>query len=273
MRALGTYIPYLGLYFRLVSSRVRSQMQYRVSFVAETTGTLLVTALDFAMVVILLTRFRAIGGWTLGEVAFLYGASAVSFALAEILIGGFEDFESWVVRGEFDQLLLRPLPITFQMLTAHFATRRVGRLVQGLFALGVALALLKPAWSAGQWAFFPVMLAGGMLLFMAVFVIGATTSFWAPQAHEAVNIFSYGGQFMTSYPMHIYQQWLITLFTFLIPMAFINYYPSLYLLGKPDPLGLPAFMPFLSPVVAVIAFRLAIALWRRGVGHYQSAGT
>ena len=270
---MSAYRWYLRLYFSLISSRIRSQMQYRVSFVAETMGTLLITALDFAMVAILLTRFQAIGGWTLGEVAFLYGASAVSFSLAELMIGGFEDFEDWVVRGEFDQLLLRPLPITFQMITSRFPTRRFGRLAQGLLALGVSLVILKPAWNAGQALFFPIMLLGGMLLFMAVFVAGATMSFWAPQAHEAVNIFSYGGQFMTSYPMHIYQEWLVTLFTFLIPMAFINYYPSLYLLGKPDPLGLPAFMPFLSPIVAIVAIRLAIALWRRGVGHYQSTGT
>ena len=54
---------------------------------------------------------------------------------------------------------------------------------------------------------------------------------------------------MTSYPMHIYQEWLVSLFTFIIPMAFINYYPALYLLDKPDPFGLPPFMPFLSPIV------------------------
>ena len=166
---MSTYRGYASLYFRLVSSRIRSQMQYRVSFVAETIGTLLITALDFAMVVILLTRFRAIGGWTLAEVAFLYGTSAVSFALAELLIGGFEDFEAWVVQGEFDQLLLRPLPITFQMITSRFPTRRFGRLAQGLVALVISLVLLKPGWNTAQILFFPVMIVGGMLLFMAIF--------------------------------------------------------------------------------------------------------
>lgn len=270
---MAAYRAYLGLYFRLIASRIRSQMQYRVSFAAELLGNVLITGLDFAMVAILLTRFRSIGGWTLAEVAFLYGTSAVSFSVAELLIGGFEDFESWVVRGEFDQLLLRPLPITFQMLTARFAMRRVGRLAQGLVALALSLVLLQPDWGPAQLLFFPIMLLGGMLLFMAIFVVGATMSFWAPQAHEAVNIFSYGGQFMTTYPMHIYQQWIVSLFTFVIPMAFVNYYPALYLLGKPDPLGLPAFMPFLSPIVALVAFRLSLALWQVGVQHYQSTGT
>jgi ABC-2 type transport system permease protein len=270
---MNKYRRYLALYSRLISSRIRSQMAYRVSFTAELVGTLLITALDFAMVAILLIRFRSIGGWTLAEVAFLYGTSAVSFSLAEMLSGGFEDFEAWVVRGEFDQLLLRPLPITFQMLTARFPTRRVGRLAQGVVALAFALVLLQPAWDPVRVVFFGVMLVAGMLLFMAIFVTGATTSFWAPQAHEAINIFTYGGQFMSTYPMHIYQEWLISLFTFVIPMAFINYYPSLYLLGKPDPLGLPPFMPFLSPLVALVAFRLSLALWRVGVRHYQGTGT
>ncbi len=264
---------YLPLYRRLISANLRSQMQYRVSFVADLVGNFLVTILDLAMVGILLTRFRAIGGWTLGEVLFLYGSSSVSFSLAELLVGGFDDFDAWVVRGEFDQVLLRPLPITFQMLSARFHVRRIGRLAQALVALVLAFTLLDLSWNAGDTAFFAVMLAGGTLLFMSIFVAGATMSFWAPQAHEAINIFTYGGQFMTSYPMHIYQQWFVSLFTFVIPMAFINYYPALYLLDKPDPFGLPPFMPFLSPIVAVVVFRLTLSLWRVGVKHYQSTGT
>jgi ABC-2 type transport system permease protein len=248
-------------------------MQYRVSFVADLAGNFLITLLDLAMVGILLTRFSAVGGWTLGEVLFLYGASSVSFSVAELLVGGFDDFDAWVVRGEFDQVLLRPLPVTFQMMTARFHVRRIGRLAQAIIALILAFSLLNLHWTTFQIAFFGVMLAGGALLFMSIFIAGATFSFWAPQAHEAINIFSYGGQFMTTYPMHIYQQWVVSFFTFVIPMAFINYYPSLYLLGKPDPFGLPAFMPFLSPVVAVVAFRITIALWRIGVRRYQSTGT
>jgi ABC-2 type transport system permease protein len=270
MEGLRYYLP---LYRRLVSANLRSQMQYRVSFVADLVGNFLITLLDLVMVSILLTRFRAIGGWTLGEVLFLYGASSVSFSLAELLAGGFDDFDAWVVRGEFDQVLLRPLPITFQMVTAHLHLRRVGRLAQALIALGLSFALLDLSWDAGRIAFFAVMIFGGTLLFMSIFIAGATFSFWAPQAHEAINIFSYGGQFMVSYPMHIYQQWMVSFFTFVVPMAFINYYPALYLLGKPDPFGLPPFMPFLSPVVAVVAFRVALTLWRVGVKHYQSTGT
>ena len=263
----------LTLYRRLMAAQLRSEMQYRASFLAELVGNFLITGLDFALVAILLLRFNAVGGWALPEVIFLYGTSAVSFSLAELTVGAFDNFETWVVRGEFDRVLLRPLPVVFQMLTGAFAARRIGRLIQGLFALGLALALLRPIWPVGHWLFFAVMLAGGALFFMAIFVLGATMSFWSPQTHEVANIFTYGGQFMTSYPMHIYQAWLRSIFTFVIPMAFINYYPALFLLGKPDLLGLPGWVPFLAPFIAVTVFAGALAAWRVGVRHYQSTGS
>ncbi len=263
----------LRLYFRMIGMQVRSEMQYRASFVAELVGNLLVTGLDFVMVAVLLMRFQAIGGWTLAEVVFLYGSSAVSFSLAELFVGTFDNFEQWVVRGDFDRVLLRPLPVIFQMLTGAFPLRRFGRLAQGTIALGVAFVLLKPVWNVGHWLFWGVMLAGGALFFMAIFVLGATLSFWSPQMHEVANIFTYGGQFMTSYPMHIYEAWLRSIFTFVIPLAFVNYYPALFLLGKPDPFGLPGWVSFLAPLIAVAAFRGAIAIWRVGVRHYQSTGS
>ena len=264
---------YLRLYFRLIGTQARSEMQYRASFIAEIVGNLLITGLDFAMLLILLNRFQAIGGWTLAEVAFLYGTSAVSFSLAELAVGLFDNFDQMVVRGEFDRVLIRPLPVVFQMLAGAFPLRRFGRLVQGSAALILALTLLRPIWSMGQWLFFGVTIAGGAVFFMAIFILGATSAFWSPQSNEVANIFTYGGQFMTSYPMHIYAAWLRSIFTFLIPMAFVNYYPALYLLAKPDPFGLPAWVPFLSPLVALLAFRLAVAAWRVGVRRYQSTGS
>jgi ABC-2 type transport system permease protein len=205
---------YLRLYVRLIGAQVRSEMQYRASFVAEITGNLLVTGLDFAMMLILLNRFTAIGGWTLPQVAFLYGTSAVSFSLAELFVGNYDDFDLQVVRGDFDRVLIRPLPISFQMVAGAFPLRRFGRLIQGVAALVLALVWLQPGWTAGQWFFFGVMILGGALFFGAIFILGATSAFWSPQMNEVANIFTYGGTFMTSYPMSIYAVWLRSIFTF-----------------------------------------------------------
>jgi len=266
-------MPYLlRLYFRLIGAQIRSEMQYRASLIAETLGAFLVTALDFAAIVILLGRFQGIGGWSLAEVAFLYGASSISFTLAELNAGGYDYFDRIVVRGDFDRLLIRPLDPFFQMLTEAWPLRRFGRLFQGLIAFLYAMFTLRPAWDAFHWGFLIAMIAGGMLFFLAILIIGSTACFWSPQTSELTNIFSYGGQFMTSYPMSIYERWMREVFTFVIPIAFVSYYPALYLLDKPDPFGLPAWLPFLAPFAAVAMFAIALAFWRFGVQHYQSTG-
>jgi ABC-2 type transport system permease protein len=55
-------------------------------------------------------------------------------------------------------------------------------------------------------------------------------------------------------------------------MAFVAYFPALYVLDKPDPLGLPRVLQFLSPLVAVVAAGLAGLVWRAAVRRYRSAG-
>jgi ABC-2 type transport system permease protein len=53
----------------------------------------------------------------------------------------------------------------------------------------------------------------------------------------------------------------------------VAYFPALALLGRPDPLGLPAALQWSSPLVALIAVAVAGLIWRSGVRHYQGAGS
>jgi len=91
---------------------------------------------------------------------------------------------------------------------------------------------------------------------------------------ETMNVATYGGQFMTQYPMTIYGDFIRSFFTFVIPMAFINYYPTLWLLDKPDSLGGPtALLAFIAPFVCLLMFALGVPRWWIGVRHYASTGS
>ena len=59
----------------------------------------------------------------------------------------------------------------------------------------------------------------------------------------------------------------------MIPLAFVTYFPGLYLLDKPDPLGFPAAFQFLAPVVAFAFAALTGFVWRTSVRHYRSTGS
>lgn len=265
----------LAIYRRLLGIQIRSQLQYRAAFLLEAFASLIANGMFFLSLALVLQRFEGIGNWGLGEIAFLVGMVEMAFAAMDILFSGFDPgfFGRWIRLGTFDQLMLRPVNLTIQVLGSRFILRRIGRALQGIAILAVALTMIDVHWTAAKIIFLPFVFAGMVAFFGGLFIIGATITFWTVESIEVINIFTYGGSEMISYPMDIYPLWLRSFFTYVIPAIFLNYYPALYILGIPDPLGLPDWAPLMGPVVGFLMIALALQFWRFGVRHYQSTGT
>lgn len=264
-----------NLYLRLVAARIRSQMQYRASFLLDTVSAGLLNIIDFIAMAAALARFGSVGGWTFGELAFLYGLSDSAFAVMDMIFSGFDPgyFGQQMRKGQFDQFLLRPVSLTLQMFSAEFIVRRIGRIAQGLLAFGLGLALAHIDWTWARLAYLPIVWVSAVAFYGAMFVIGATVCFWTTESIEIINVFTYGGTAMMSYPLHIYQEWMQRVFTFVIPTALIIYYPALFFFGKPDLTGLLPIAQFVAPVAGFGMLAIAFWVWGIGVRHYQGTGT
>src|SRR3954447_14851480 len=235
-------------------------------------GTFLISFLDFLAVLVLFHNVPRLAGWDVHEVAFLYATSAVAFSLAELLVGHSEVLASRLRTGTFDQLLVRPRGTLFQIASADLPLRRLGRAAQGMIVLGYALAGAGVEWTPGRVLVFATMVPAGVVLFAAMWVGGLCVLFWTIEGTEFSNAFTYGGQYLTQYPIDIYSDWLRRFLAYLVPTAFVAYFPALYVLGKEDPLGLPSALQFCAPVVAVAAACLAGATWKVAARRYRSAG-
>lgn len=266
LRSLG------AIYVRLVAARIRSQLQYRASAVLQLIGAGFLTALDFVAIAVIFANVPELGEWRLGEVALLYALATISFALTDIAIGHLDLFPQMIREGTFDQILVRPLPSLFQVVASDFSVRRFGKLVQGFAVLVYALVSVDVDWNLGRALAIPVAVVAGAVIYGAIWVALATIAFWIVDAIEFVNAFTYGGSFLSQYPIGIFARWLRGLIVFVVPLAFVAYFPALYLLGKQDELDLPEVLHYASPFVAVAAALIAGAVWRNAVRHYRSAG-
>jgi ABC-2 type transport system permease protein len=262
-----------ALYLRLVGAQLRGQMQYKVSFLLALIGSFLACVTEFGVVIVLFNRIPVVAGWSLPEVALLYGLSGTSYAVAEIFAAALDSFQNHIVRGTFDRVLVRPRGALFQVISEDFALRRLGRIVQAAVVLSVALGLLKIDWSPDKVLLIAATLASGTVIYFAIFVLGATFCFWTVQAKEATHVLTYGGDGLASWPLDIYRGSVRRFFTFIVPIAFVSYEPALYVLGRTDPLGLPDAARILSPVAALVTSVLAGYAWQQGVRHYQSTGS
>ena len=265
----------LELYRHLISVCIGSQMQYRAAFVMETLAAVFASGIFFLSLALVLQKFNNIAGWKLAEVAFLYGMVETAFGLMDMIFSGFDpqNFGRQIRLGRFDLFLLRPVNITLQVFGSEFIIRRLGRIFQGLAVLGLAISLTGIRWTAFKLFYLPVVIASLVCFFGGLFIIGATITFWTVESIEVINIFTYGGSELMAYPMTIYTDWMRRFFTFVVPAIFLNYYPALYFLEKPDPFHMPEFVHFLAPAAGIGMLLASLAFWQFGIRHYQSTGT
>ncbi|MFJ4837754.1 ABC transporter permease [Streptomyces sp. NPDC088746] len=260
-------------YGLIVAMWLRSTMAYRASFVMTTVGNFVSTAFDFVTIVLMFAHVDVLGGFTLPEVALLYGTSATAFGLADLVLGSMDRLGRRVRDGTLDTLLVRPVPVLAQVAADRFALRRLGRITQGLLVLGYALWTLDIDWSPLKVLMLPLMVLSGAAIFGAVFVVGAAFQFYAQDASEVQNAFTYGGTTMLQYPPTVFAKDLVRGVTFVVPLAFVSWLPALYVLGRDYPLDLPGWVAFLPPVVAAGCWVLAGLAWRVGLRSYRSTGS
>jgi ABC-2 type transport system permease protein len=264
----------LPLFFRLMAASISGQARYPASALLLTLGQFLGTGIEIIAVWALFHRFGEVQGWRIGEVALFYGLVNCMFAIADALGRGFDVLGTEFLRtGTFDRLLLRPRPLALQLMGHDVRLSRLGRLLQGLLVLVFATVQAGIAWTPGTVAIALFALAGGIALFLGILVLQGTLSFWTVESLEIANVLTYGGVQAAQYPLALYARWFRRVLTFIVPLACVAYYPALAILGKPDPLGAPAWVGMVSPLAGFAFLAAAFGAWRIGLRHYASTGS
>jgi ABC-2 type transport system permease protein len=260
-------------YWWIVAMWVRSTMAYRASFVMLTLGQFAGIGLEFVGIYIMFMHTETLGGFGLAEVAFLYGTSGMAIGLADLLLGSIERIGSRIRDGSLDVMLVRPVSAFAQAAADQFALRRLGRIIQAAIVLGWSISALDVDWTWDRVLLVPLMMVCGGVIFAGIFVLGAAFQFVAGDAAEVAFAFTYGGNFLTQYPPTIFAREVVRTATFIVPLAFVNWMPSMRILGHDDPLGLPQFFDFGSPVVALVVAGVAALAWRTALRGYRSTGS
>jgi ABC-2 type transport system permease protein len=264
----------LQLYWLYVKLSIRAQLQYRAAFLLAAFGQFLVTGIEFLGIWAFFDRFGRLHSWSLPEVAVFYGLVNCTFACADAISRGFDQFGALYIKtGNFDRLLLRPRSTILQLAGHELALRRIGRFVQGLIVLVWAASVLNVEWSFGRVGLVLFTVCGGTCLFFGLIVMQATLAFWTTETLEIMNTLTYGGVESAQYPMAIYHAAFRRFFTFVVPLACISYFPVVGILGIDDPLGSPQWFQYLAPVCGILFLSACLVLWQWGMKHYTSTGS
>ena len=165
----------LFMYRRLAGLSIQSQLRYRSSLLLSIVSQFLIIGVEFLALYLMFQRFRSFMGWSLPEMAVLYGLVNTCFALADALAYGFDQMGPLLKNGNFDRLLLRPLPLLVQLLGMEVTIRRAGRLLLGISTFGWGLSGLLPTIQLGAPALALLLAAtvAGTLVFLLIFLVQA----------------------------------------------------------------------------------------------------
>lgn len=262
------------LYRRVAAARIRSDWQYRTSFLILLSSQSIIILFELIALLILVDLVPRFGGWDRAQVVFLYAMATLPFSIGDVFISEVETLANRYIRtGNFDTVLLRPTSALVQVLALEFELRRAGKLLAPGIALIWSAANLDVDWTVGRLAALVVDLISGVAIYGGLWVIAGSIPFWAVASREATHAMTYGSQFANQYPLHIYPGWIRVVMGWALPLAFVAYVPTISVGEAANPLGLPSWMAYTPPAVAVGVGLVARWVWRRGIDHYQSTGS
>ncbi|MCR8642483.1 ABC-2 family transporter protein [Paenibacillus sp. N1-5-1-14] len=260
----------LKMYGLLIRASLRSQMQYKMNFFISTVLAAFVSASEFLMIALVLMKFGSIKGWSIAEVAYLYGVIMMSKAIYRSLASDVHHLEKYLVTGNFDSLLLRPIPVLLALMSQNFKIL-FAEFGQSLLVLYFAMRTMM---HSGQidWTAIPLtiitVLSGSIILF-AIGLATATVGFWTTRVDELQTMTEDAARTAAQYPLELYPKWFKGILLMLIPVGLTNYVPALAILRNEYGLWVIGVIP----IAAIAFFAISFAFWRFGITKYQSTGT
>lgn len=262
----------MNLYFKYIVLLLKSQLQYKSSFIMTIITQFITPFTAFAGIYLLFGRFGSIDGWSVYEVFLCFAVIGACFAVSTCIARGFDVFPDMIKHGRFDRVLVRPRGTVIQVLGSGFDLKRIGHLLQAIFVLVIAISGVNVAWNAVKIITLANMVTGGTFIFSGVYMLQAAFSFWTVEGLEAANILTHGVKEYASYPLNIYPKWITRFFTFVVPFGCINYLPLQALLGHIKGGGTGIFY-MLLPLTGVLFIVPCCLAWSIGVRHYKSTGS
>ena len=214
--------------------------------------------MGFAIIKFVVESFGEINGWNYGQLAFLYGLSVISHALSMIFFvqGWFMGY--YVIEGDFDRYLTRPLGVLYQFFFTNINIFGVTDLIPGILVFIYGCVKCEVTVNLLFILQVVVILVGATLIRGGIYILLGSTS------QEIMDK-------TTMFPLSMYPESMQFILTYLIPVGWISFYPVSALLGI-DSAYSAMLVPFITLGVGILVMLVAGAYFSLGLRKYESAG-
>lgn len=209
-----------------------------------------------------------IGGWSFYEMLLFQSLVSISYAFLVLFFTGLRDLTTERKGGVLSWAMLRPCGVLTQVLLSDidwFAVVGHGLLGIILFVIGIVGS--GTTLSLAKFVVLLINIAGAILIQAAIWLFLAALKLFDKTTGTLKNLLFYIPRMFAYLPITILPQILANVFVYVIPYAFISYFPILGFLGMAD-VNYPSCFVYISLPIGVVLYLGAYLLWRLGLKHW-----
>lgn len=259
---------YVSLMTDYLKNFMKTRLTYRSDFWIEVISDLVFNLMNLLFILVVFRHTAALAGWSEAEVIFIYGYFMIPYGIFNCFFNLWGFTERYIVKGEMDRILTRPAYNLVQLSLENMDPSSLFGSLVGAGVMGYAWSQLDVAVSWYDPFVLLLLILGSILIYGGIYVSLAALSFFSDAPTGILplmwNIQNYG-----RYPVGIYNKAVRLLLTWVLPFAFVGFYPSAYFL---DPAHYGS-IALATPLVGAVFFSIGLFIWNSGVRRYQGAGS
>lgn len=259
---------YFCLYRVLIKQFFKTLVQSKVDFLMGLFGFFFTQVLGIAFLYLIFDKIPSLNGWTLSQLIFIYGFAQIPRGIDHLFTDNIW-LVAWrmVVNGDFDRYMLRPMNVFFQIICEKLQPDAVGELLIGTILIIMSLSKDIVIVDGMHIVMFIVSVIAGAVIYTSIKLLFASLSFWIKRSGPFLQV-AYEMADFAKYPVEIYSKPIQFILTFVIPFAFVAYFPASYFLIQKSALTTVG----IECLIAVILSILAYSIFKIGISKYESAG-
>lgn len=252
---------------------ILSHLQYRADSLLATIAVFLREATGIIVIDLTLMKFDDINGWNANEMMFLFSLLFITYSIIVMLFADLRNFSDMIRGGRFDRLMVRPRGLLFQLTANHAdVIAAIGHGLLGIVLFLISAGRVGIVWTAPTVIYYICAIIGGVLIQGGIFIFFSALCFYFVETGSLRNLFYWNVRKFAGYPVSIYNKLIQFIMIYVVPFAFVNYFPAQYLLRKEDMAQYPEIYMYIAPLVGCVVYAAAYAFWRISVRYYKSSG-
>lgn len=259
----------MGVYLAFLKIHLKSMVEYRGAFISHSIAKIMGWGADFLMLFVMISQVNHLDGWGPYEMLLLFGLQLFTYSMAGFFLYNVkENFPQYIQQGEFDQVLIKPVNPLFFLVCREFNTGYFSNILVAIIAFTIAFIKLQIQITVSGVLYFLTVIMGGTLIYSGIMMIQIIPSFWTIRSNS-ISTVDWVFQTITRYPLTIFHKALQLFLTFIVPYAFINFFPAQIIISG----GGNSYVKYLSLPVGIVFFFIMYGIWKIALKRYGSSGS